>query len=38
MSENQKKKLPSGKYKIFIDSNFKKGHMEMAHLFLKGKS
>ena len=38
MSENQKKKLPSGKYKIFIDSNFKKGHMEMAHLVLKGKS
>ena len=38
MSENQKKKLPSGKYKIFIDSNFKKGHMEMAQLTLKGKS
>jgi aminopeptidase-like protein len=38
MSENEKKKLPSGKYKVFIDSNLKKGHMEMAHLTLKGQS
>ncbi len=38
MSENQKKKLQSGKYKIIVDSNFKKGNMEIAHLTLKGKS
>ena len=38
MTENQKKKLPLGKYKVFINSNFKKGNMEMAELTLQGKS
>jgi aminopeptidase-like protein len=38
MSENEKKKLPSGNYRIKIDSSFKKGFMEMSHAVIKGKS
>lgn len=38
MSENEKKKLPSGNYRIKIDSFFKKGFMEMSHAVIKGKS
>ena len=37
ISENDKKKLPSGKYKILIDSKFKKGSMDICHAVLKGK-
>ena len=37
MSENQKSKLPSGKYRVFIDSNFKKGNLELIEAFIKGK-
>jgi len=37
LSENEKKKLPNGNYKVFIDSSFNKGAMEMMHLKLKGK-
>ncbi len=37
ISENQKKKLPNGKYKVFIDSIHKKGTMDMCHAILKGK-
>ena len=37
LSENQKKKLPNGKYKVRIDSSFKKGHMNIVHALLKGK-
>lgn len=37
MSENQKKKLPKGKYLAYIDSNFKKGKMEISEAILKGK-
>ncbi len=38
MSENQKKKLPSGKYKVFIDSELKKGNLQISHAILKGNS
>lgn len=38
MSEKQKKKLPNGNYKVFIDSNFKKGTLELSHCVLPGKS
>lgn len=38
MSEKQKKKLPKGNYKVFIDSNFKKGSLELSHCVLPGKS
>ncbi len=38
MSEKQKKKLPNGKYRIFINSNFKRGNLEMSEALLKGKS
>ena len=37
MSENQKKKLPNGKYLAHIDSNFKKGKMEICEAVIKGK-
>lgn len=32
-----KKKLPSGKYKVLIKSNFKKGKMYFGEIFKKGK-
>jgi len=38
MSENEKKKLPSGKYKVFIDSSLKKGVMELMESIIKGKN
>ena len=38
MSENEKKKLPKGNYRVVIKSSFKKGFMEMAHAVIKGKS
>ena len=38
MSENQKKKLPNGFYKVFIDSKFKKGSLDMIEMVLPGKS
>jgi len=38
MSENQKKKLPNGKYKVLIDSKFKKGNLEVIHSVIKGKT
>lgn len=38
MSENEFKKLPSGNYDVLIDSNFKKGAMELMHAKLKGQS
>jgi aminopeptidase-like protein len=38
LAENEKKKLPAGKYKVFIDTKFSKGHMHMSELVLKGKS
>jgi aminopeptidase-like protein len=38
MSEKNKKKLPSGKYNIFIDSELKKGSLDLSHAIIKGKS
>ena len=38
MSEKTKKKLPSGKYRVKINSSFKKGNLEIAEAVLKGKS
>ena len=38
LSENEKKKLPNGNYKVVIDSNLKKGNLELSHAILKGKS
>ena len=38
LSENQKRKLPKGDYKVFIDSKLKKGNLELSHAILKGKS
>ena len=38
LSEKQKKKLPNGSYKVFIDSDFKKGNLELSHAIFKGSS
>ena len=38
MSEKEKKKLPEGKYKVFIDSKFTKGTLELSHSLIRGKS
>lgn len=37
MSENEKKKLPNGSYRVFIDSELKKGTLELSHALIKGK-
>ena len=37
MSENEKKKLPNGTFKVFIDSELKKGTLELSHALIKGK-
>jgi aminopeptidase-like protein len=37
MSENQKKKMPKGKYRAYINSELKKGELEMIHSIIKGK-
>jgi len=36
MSEKQKKKLPNGNYKVFIDSTLKKGNLEVIEAVKKG--
>ena len=38
VSENKKKKLKEGLYKVYIDSSFKKGHLDCSHALIKGKS
>jgi aminopeptidase-like protein len=38
MSENEKKKLPQGKYRVFINSSLKKGNLNIIHSKFKGKS
>jgi len=38
MSENQKKKLPKGNYKVVIKSSLKKGTLDLSHAILKGKN
>ena len=37
MSEKQKQKLPSGMYRVLIDSDLKNGSMEIMHANLKGR-
>ncbi len=37
MSEKNKRKLPNGKYRVFIDSELKKGSLELSHAIIKGK-
>ena len=38
ITKNQIKKLPKGKYKVVINSNFKKGYMNGAHALIRGKT
>ncbi len=38
MKDSIKSKMKSGKYKVFIDSSFKKGNLELSHALIKGKS
>ena len=38
MKEEEFRKLPEGKYRAYIDSDFKKGHLELSHAILKGSS
>ena len=35
---NDLKKFKNDKYKVLIDSNFKKGHLELSHAVVKGRS
>ena len=38
LSENEKKKLPNGKFKVFIDSNLQPGVLNLAEAKLRGRS
>lgn len=38
MSEKNKKKLPEGTYKVFIDSELKKGTLDLSHALIRGNS
>ena len=38
MSGNEKKKLPQGNFRVFVDSNFKKGTLDLSHSIIEGKS
>ena len=38
VTDNFKRKLKKGKYKIFIDSKFKKGNLTYGEYFIKGKT
>lgn len=38
ISENEKKKLNKKKYKVFIDSKFKSGTLDLSHALFSGKS
>ena len=38
LSKNELDNLPKGKYKVFIDSSFKQGTLELSHAILKGNS
>ena len=37
MSENNKKKMKRGKYRVFIDSKLEKGSLDLSHAILKGQ-
>ena len=38
LSENQKRKLPDGNYRVFIDSKLKNGNLELSHAIFKGRT
>ena len=38
MSDKNKRKLPIGNYRVFIDSELKKGTLDLSHAIIKGKS
>ena len=38
MTEKNKKKLPYGKYNVFIDSELKKGSLDLSHAIIRVKS
>ena len=38
MSEKEKQKLPNGNYRVFIDSSFKKGTLDLSHAIIKGQN
>ena len=38
LTENQKRKLPNGNYKVIIDSKFTKGTLDLSHAIIKGKT
>ena len=38
LSENQKRKLPDGNYKVIIDSDLKNGNLELSDAIFKGKT
>tara|TARA_A100001011_G_scaffold301992_1_gene315584 strand:+ start:29 stop:1315 length:1287 start_codon:yes stop_codon:yes gene_type:complete len=38
ISHKKRKKLKKGKYKVFINSNFKKGNLKFGEIYIKGKS
>ena len=38
LSEAEKKSLPSGKYRVKIDSELKDGNLEISHALIKGKT
>ena len=38
LSENQKNKLPDGNYKVMVNSNLKKGNLELSSAIFKGRT
>lgn len=38
MTEQQKQKLPKGRYKVFVDTELKPGNMSIGEAFLEGES
>ena len=38
ISHKKRKKLKKGNYKVFINSNFKKGNLKFGEIYIKGKS
>ena len=38
LSKKDFSNLPEGRYKVLINSNFKKGNLELSHALIKGKS
>ena len=38
ISHKKRKKVKKGNYKVFINSNFKKGNLKFGEIYIKGKS